>query len=73
MIRVRLVRLWGQDVLINEQDHVYCPDCFQFLAVEELGAPDNYHRVGIRRPGVTFPMKNDDEPRGHPGPAGMQW
>ena len=47
VFRVREVGLWGRKVLINEDDEVYCPDCWEFLSTSVLSALDNSHRVGI--------------------------
>ena len=46
-IAVRVVRLWGQDVLIDQDARVYCSDCWRFRSVEVLGGPFNGCRVGL--------------------------
>lgn len=36
--RLRVVRLWGSDVLIDGRQRVVCKQCLQLLTVEDLAA-----------------------------------
>lgn len=67
-VTVRMVGLWGREVLIDEAHRVYCPDCWAFIEVARLASPFNGHFVGLRsrgggtRPVIASPPEWDDEP-----------
>ncbi|MGC4112323.1 MAG: hypothetical protein QM747_18275 [Nocardioides sp.] len=44
-LRVRQVRLWGNDVWIDETDAVLCDGCGRTVPIADLTAPGNGHRV----------------------------
>ncbi len=46
-VELRVVRLWGRYVLIDDAGLVRCVGCWQLLPVEVLGATDNTHPVGL--------------------------
>lgn len=52
--RVREVPLWGKVQLINEDNDVWCVDCFSFVSIDELCGPDNGHRIGPVNGGPRF-------------------
>lgn len=61
---VRPVKLWGKVVLVNAEHLVWCEDCLQFIAVAELGRPDNSHRPGlVVRSGSVIPMGAEEPER----------
>lgn len=57
LTRLRVVRLWGSDVLIDERQRVVCRQCLQLLTVEEL-AEDLFQgpRDAQGEPGRGRPM-----------------
>jgi hypothetical protein len=72
--RVRPVRLWGEDVLINADALVWCDGCRQFLEATELSRPDNAHRVGLPpRHGAVLPMTGDEAAAAEPSIMDLQW
>jgi hypothetical protein len=46
-VRLRLVRLWGREVAIDDAGRVHCHGCAAMVDVTELGSPDNGHPVGL--------------------------
>lgn len=60
-VRVRQVRLWGQEVWVDEHARVWCPFCKELIDVDELAAVDNDHPVGLpyRANGRLMPMADD--------------
>ena len=60
-VRVRPVRLWGQDVLIDAAGDVVCVGCAKLVPVDELGRPTNAHPVGLpfRAAGQFVPAPTD--------------
>lgn len=63
-VRLRVVRLWGRNVLVDEQARVHCGGCLELVPVDELARPDNGHRVGLpfRADGRLVPRRDDDTP-----------
>ena len=47
IVRVRPVRLWGRDVLIDWAGDVVCDGCAKLVPVAELGKRTNQHSVGL--------------------------
>lgn len=72
--RVRPVRLWGQEVWIDDEQRVHCPHCLGLHTTDELARPDNAHPVGLpARIGGLLPTSSEDQTErgGDPRPGGF--
>lgn len=60
-IRGRVVRLWGQRVVIDEGGDVHFPCCRRMVPVADLAAADNAHGVGLAKiRGALLPISGPD-------------
>lgn len=60
-VRGRVLRLWGQRVIVDQAGAVHCPYCYEFVPLDELVDPGNAHPVGLRPvgEGVALPLGRD--------------
>lgn len=70
-VRVRRVRLWGQDVWINGDGGVYCPGHGRFETTDELSGPFSTCPVGLRRGAYEGPRPFDVDADAAAGGGGV--
>lgn len=46
-VPLRIVLLWGDEVLVDAAGRVYCGGCSSLVDAAELGQPGNTHQVGL--------------------------
>lgn len=61
LVRLRVVRLWGRDVLVDDQHRVHCHGCLELIPADDLARPDNGHPVGLpfRHDGQLTPAHDE--------------
>lgn len=65
IVRGRVVRLWGERVVIDQAGGVFCDGCRRFVPAEDLSGPFNGHRVGLRpKPGAIVASEEPERRRG---------
>jgi hypothetical protein len=77
LTRLRQVRLWGADVLVDAAGAVYCDSCWRTVPVADLGRPNSHHTGAVALgplDGALQPMSADDrEPPPDRSFLAMRW